>query len=272
MRFSLFLFCALFSFLYAKSPELLLLKSYKDQNISGYLMSEKLDGIRAYWDGKNLLTRSGKKIHAPKWFTKLLPPFEIDGELWSRRGQFEYIQSIVMDKKPSKKWREITYNIFEVPNQKGSLMERLEVLKKYLKSHKLLHVKITKQITCKNKNHLEKFFKEVKNKGGEGVVLHDPKALYIAKRTSKALKYKDFLDDECEVVSYHKGKGKYEGMLGSFTCKLKNGVTFKIGSGLIDKERRNPPAIGQMITFKYQGLTKYGKPRFPVFLHVRVDK
>ncbi len=235
-------------------------------------MSEKLDGIRAYWDGKNLLTRGGKKIHTPKWFTKPLPLFEIDGELWTKRGQFEYIQSIVMDKKPSKKWSEITYNIFEVPHQKGSLMERLEILRDYLKSHKIPHVKIIKQIICKDKLHLKKFFKDIKRKGGEGVVLRDLKAPYIAKRTSKALKYKDFLDDECEVISYNKGKGKYEGVLGSFTCKLKNGIIFKIGSGLIDKERRNPPAIGQMITFKYQGLTKYGKPRFPVFLHVRDDK
>ncbi len=272
MRFSFFLFFMFFSFLHAKSPELLLLKTYKNQNVSGMLMSEKLDGIRAYWDGKNLLSRSGKTIHAPTWFIKNLPPFEIDGELWSKRGEYEFIQSIVMDKTPSKEWDKITYNIFEVPNQKGALLKRLEVLQKYLNSHNLAHVKIIKQIKCKDKAHLQKFFKEVKSKGGEGVVLRDAKAPYIAKRTNKALKYKDYEDDECEVVSYHKGKGKYEGLLGSFTCRLKNGVEFKVGTGLIDKQRRNPPAIGQIITFKHQGLTKYGKPRFPVFLRVREMK
>jgi len=35
-------------------------------------MSEKLDGICAYWDGKELLSRGGKVIHAPKWFLKEL--------------------------------------------------------------------------------------------------------------------------------------------------------------------------------------------------------
>ncbi len=111
--------------LFAQKPKLLLLKVYKDQNISGWVMSEKLDGIRAYWNGKELLTRSGKIIHAPKWFTKDFPPFKIDGELWSKRGDFENISSIVRDKIPTEKWQEITYNIFEVPNQKGNLFERL---------------------------------------------------------------------------------------------------------------------------------------------------
>ncbi len=265
----LILFLFLLNTLFAQNPKLLLLKTYKDQNVSGWLMSEKLDGVRAYWDGKNLLSRGGKILHAPKWFTKDFPPFAIDGELWSKRGEFEYIQSVVMDKKPSIEWKNITYNIFEVPSQKGGLMERLEVLDKYLRFKKILHVKIIEQITCKNKKHLEKFFKKVKQSGGEGIVLRDPNALYIAKRTSKALKLKGYEDAECEVVKHHKGKGKYKNVLGSFTCKLSNGVTFKIGSGLSDELRYNPPKVGSIITFKYQGLTKYNKPRFPIFLHVR---
>ncbi len=270
MNYKIFvIFFSLLSLVFAKSPELLLLKTYKDQNVSGWLMSEKFDGIRAYWDGENLLTRSGKIINAPKWFTKDFPSFKIDGELWSGRGEFEFIQSVVMDKKPSSEWKKITYNIFEVPNQKGGLLERLEVLEKYLKTKKISHLKIIKQIKVKNKAHMKKYFKKIKKMGGEGIVLRDPKALYIAKRTNKALKYKGFKDDECEVISYNNGKGKYEGLLGSFTCKLKNGITFKIGSGLIDKDRKNPPKIGQTVTFKYQGLTKYGKPRFPVYLRVR---
>jgi len=67
--------------LFASKPNLLLLKVYTDQNVTGWVMSEKLDGIRAYWDGKRLLTRSGKVIHAPDWFLKDYPPFAIDGEL-----------------------------------------------------------------------------------------------------------------------------------------------------------------------------------------------
>ena len=76
-----FLWLIISVILLADKPNLLLLKVYKEQNITGWVMSEKLDGIRAYWNGKNLISRGGKLIYAPKWFTKNYPPFSIDGEL-----------------------------------------------------------------------------------------------------------------------------------------------------------------------------------------------
>ena len=117
--------------LFASKPNLLLLKTYKDQNTTNWVMSEKLDGIRAYWDGKQLLSRNGKVIHAPKWFIKGYPNFKLDGELWSKRGDFENISSIVRDKTPSKHWNQIKHYIFEVPDAQGNLFERLEKVKKY---------------------------------------------------------------------------------------------------------------------------------------------
>ena len=254
--------------LFAQKPKLLLLKVYKDQNISGWIMSEKLDGIRAYWDGKKLLTRGGKIIHAPKWFTKDYPPFAIDGELWSKRGDFENISSIVRDKTPSKKWREIKHYIFEVPNQKGNLFERLAKVKPYQNSV----IKIIPQIKIKNKKHLKQFLIEIEKKGGEGVVVRDPNTPYIAKRTSKALKVKSFKDKECKVIDYNIGHGKYEGLMGSIECIMDNNISFKIGSGFSLKDRKNPPPIGSIVTFKYKEMTKYGKPRFPVFLRLREER
>ena len=251
--------------LFANKPHLLLLKTYKDQNISGWVMSEKLDGIRAYWDGKHLISRGGKIIHAPKYFTKGYPPFAIDGELWSKRGDFENISSIVRDRVPSDKWREITHNIFEVPNTSGGLFQRLAKVKPYESKY----IRIIPQLKVKNKQELKKFLKSVEKKGGEGVVVRDPNAAYINKRTSKALKVKSFFDKECKVVSLHKGKGKYSNVLGSLKCKLPNGVEFNIGSGFSDKERKNPPNVGDVITFKYKSFTKYDKPRFPIFLRVK---
>ncbi|WP_457744450.1 DNA ligase [Sulfurimonas sp.] len=251
--------------LFASKPKLLLLQTYKDQNISGWVMSEKLDGIRAYWDGKHLISRGGKIIHAPEWFVKDYPPFAIDGELWSKRGDFENISSIVRDKVPGKQWREITHNIFEVPNAAGGLFQRLAKVKPYESKY----IKIIPQKRVKNKEELQKFLKSVEKKGGEGVVVRDPNAAYINKRTSKALKVKSFFDTECKVVKLYNGKGKYSNVLGSLLCELSNGVRFKIGSGFSDKERRNPPKVEDIITFKYKSFTKYGKPRFPIFLRVR---
>jgi DNA ligase-1 len=192
-------------FLFAKIPQLLLLGVYKDQNISGWVMSEKLDGIRAYWDGTNLISRGGKIIHAPQWFTKSYPPFAIDGELWSKRGDFDNISSIVRDKIPSEQWKEIKHCIFEVPNAKGNLFLRLQKVKPYLGSH----IQLIKQIKIKDKVHLQNFLNSIEDKGGEGVVVRDPRTSYIGKRTNKALKVKSFFDTECIVIGYTKEKGKY---------------------------------------------------------------
>jgi len=253
---------------FAQKPNLLLLKTYKDQNISGWYMSEKLDGIRAYWDGKQLLSRGGKVIHAPEWFTKGYPDFELDGELWSKRGDFENISSIVRDSVPSEKWREIKHYIFEVPNAKGGLLKRLEKARAY-ESQTL---KILKQTKVEDKADLESFLKSVEEKGGEGVVVRDGDAPYIDKRSSTALKVKKFLDDECEVIGYTKGKGKHKGSIGALKCRLPNTIEFKIGSGLSDAQRADPPKVGDIVTFKYKELTKYKKPRFPIFLRVHYKR
>ncbi|MFK5937848.1 MAG: DNA ligase [Sulfurimonas sp.] len=254
-----------FTGLNASKPDLLLLKTYKDQNISAWVMSEKLDGIRAYWDGKNLISRGGKIIHAPKWFTKDYPPFPIDGELWTKRGDFENISSIVRDKIPSKKWQEIKHYIFEVPNSSGGLRQRLAKVKPYENEF----IKIISQINVTSKKHLLSFLKQIEAKGGEGVVVRDPKVGYIAKRTSKALKVKTFKDTECTVIGYTEGNGKFKGLVGAIICQLPNGIKFKIGSGLKQKDRVSPPEVGSIVTFRYKEFTKYKKPRFPIFLRKR---
>lgn len=253
------------SSLFASKPELLLLKTYKDQNTTNWVMSEKLDGIRAYWDGKQLLSRSGKIIHAPQWFTKGYPDFEIDGELWSKRDDFENISSIVRDKVPSKNWEEIKHYIYEVPNAKGMLFQRLAKVKPYENEY----IKILPQIIIKNKQQQNDFLQEIEEKKGEGIVVRDPNTLYINKRTSKALKIKNFKDTECKIIGYTEGKGKYLDKVGAIICQFPSQIIFKIGSGLSDKFRNNPPKIGTTITFKYQNITKYGKPRFPIYLRIR---
>jgi DNA ligase-1 len=255
--------------LYAEKPNLLLLKSYNtDINVTEWLMSEKLDGVRAYWNGKELVSRNGKTFLAPKWFTKDFPPFEIDGELWSSRGDFENIISIVNTQTPHEGWKQISYNIFEVPHQKGGLLRRLEVLEQWMVKHPNDFIKIIPQTVCKGSEHLKEELQRVEALGAEGLVVRNPNALYIDKRTSEALKVKSFQDDECVVVGYTKGHGKFEGLVGALKCAWQ-GRVLKIGSGLSNEDRKNPPALDANITFKYNGLTRKGNPKFPVFLRVR---
>jgi len=258
------IFCLLASALYAKKPELFLLNVYnKDINVSSWYMSEKLDGVRAYWDGKKLVSRAGYDFNAPSFFTKEFPHYELDGELWSKREDFSNINSIVSTQDDKARWSELTYHVFEVPNAKGELLKRLSLVKesKYLK--------LIKQIKVKDNAHLEKFLKELEAKGAEGLVVRDGSLDYYTQRNNNALKVKSFSDTECEILSYTKGKGKYEEMVGSLVCKMQDDKIIKIGSGLSDAQRANPPKIGAIITFKYYGLTSKGNPRFPVFLRIK---
>ena len=267
--------------------ELLKLSEYKGQNVGGWLASEKLDGVRAYWDGRNLLSRNGKILAAPEGWSVHFPPFALDGELYTARGEFEKIQSTVMDKTPSvTAWSEIKFHIFDVPEASGGLLERLSELEKFIlqKPQAGQNLKIIKQVKVKDNAEFEAFAEAVITKGGEGAVVREPNVPYERKRSKNALKYKKIKDAECEVIAVNKGSGKYEKFVGSLTCKAlggkddkeragepKEGTTFKIGSGLSDKNRQDPPKIGSIITYKFQNLTANGKPRFPIFLRVRED-
>lgn len=245
-------------------------KTYKGyENIKGWYMSEKLDGIRGYWNGKYFLSKNGNKIYTPKWFTKNFPSYELDGELWTKRGDFENIQSIVLDMHPSDKWKEISYNIFEAPNQDGNFSERLRVAKKHFEQMQLNHVQIIKQTRCKDRDHLDKFMQEVTKLGAEGVMIKDASLSYFAGRSSNLLKVKESSDMEGVVIGVNNGKGMLKDMMGSLTLRLENGVVFKLGGGFSLKERKTLYIVGSIVTFKYYGFTKNKKPKFASFLRVR---
>lgn len=256
----------------ANKPDLFLLKTYDDsKEIFGWVMSEKLDGIRGFWNGQELLTRGGEKLNPPKWFIKDYPSFPVDGELWTKRGDFENISSIVRSKNSGDRWKKITHHIFEVPNQSGGLLKRLSVLEKHLAANSTPYLKVLKQTTIKTKQQLKDFLTQVTSNKGEGVVVRNPDTLYETGRLSSALKVKKYFDTECTVLEILPGKGKYQNKMGSVLCQTAQGQRLKIGSGFKDKDRVNPPNVGSKITFKYYGFTKKGKFKYPVYLRIRSE-
>lgn len=254
--------------LWANPPNLMLLEQYHQQNIQGWVMSEKLDGVRGYWNGKQLISRQGYPFSPPDYFTKNFPPFAIDGELFSERGKFEEISATV--RSGQKGWHKLKLYVFDVPNAEGDLFQRLKTLADYLDTHPTPYIHIIEQIPVQNQTHFEQFFNKIQQLGGEGIVVRNPKAPYIHGRSSQILKYKAVFDEDCTVVAHHKGKGKYADKLGSISCENHRG-RFRIGSGFKDKDRENPPPINSIISYKYRGLTSAGKPRFATFLRIRSD-
>ena len=257
----------------AASPDLTLANTYREgADIRDYYVSEKLDGVRAYWDGKTLSSRRGNVFAAPQWFLANFPKTPMDGELWTRRGDFENISGIVRRKQPHDGWRQIQYMIFDLPATQGDFDERLAKMKTIIANAGLPHLQIVQQREINDDESLHELMRDVVAAGGEGLMLRRKSAPYRGGRGDDLLKLKPFSDAEARVIAHYPGKGKFTGMLGSIEVEIENGLRFKIGSGFTDEERQKPPPIGAIITYRHSGFNKNGIPRFAVFLRVRNDE
>lgn len=252
----------------AKNP-MLASKFDGTQDIKGWIMSEKLDGVRCLWDGETMRTRNGNLFYPPEFFVKDFPKDMIlDGELFMDRGEFQKTVSVVRRQDKNDGWKDIKYLIFDGPAIKGDFETRLKVLKKKLDGNKSEYLQLHKHEVCKDEEHLQKEMKRVVSLGGEGMMIRDPKSKYEHRRTKTMLKVKEFHDDEATVIDHEKGTGRLENLMGAIVVKNKSGKTFKIGSGFTDKERAKPPKKGTVVTYRYFELTKDGIPRFPTFMRI----
>ncbi|WP_028025528.1 DNA ligase [Enterovibrio calviensis] len=238
-----------------------------------YLFSEKLDGIRAIWTGKLLITRQGNPISAPAWFTDALPPYAVEGELWAGRNRFEHVMSVVMDDKPNDdEWQTIQFMLFDLPTLDGDFTTRFDALVSLVSSIDSTHVQYVPHYPSLSEHHMEVLLRDIDTKGGEGLMLRKMSGDYVAGRGDNVLKFKVSKDAEAMVIGYHEGKGKHLGRMGSLVVKTINGKVFKIGTGFSDHQRDNPPEIGSMVTFRYNGYTKNGIPKFARFMRVDETK
>ena len=244
------------------------------EDITNYLVSEKLDGVRGYWDGNQLFTRQGKRIFSPEWFTRHWPANAMDGELWMARGQFQPLLSCVTRHKPdevetSSCWRQVSFKVFDLTNSAKTFTQRFERIKQLVVASPSPYLSFIKQQQITTIVALENTLSAVINKGGEGLMLHHANAFYTIGRNPAVMKLKRYQDTEATIIGFSEGKGKYQGKVGALIVKTSSGVTFKIGSGLSDVLRSKPPAIGTLISFKYNGLTQAGIPRFARFWRIK---
>lgn len=257
----------------AEAPALLLAKTYNDTvNLNDYWVSEKLDGVRAYWDGNQLISRQGNPFNPPAWFIADFPAYPLDGELWMGRNSFDLVSGIVRRLTPDdESWRNIEYRIFDLPLRDSDLTfdQRLARLRSLINQADLPHLQMVKQFKVADETALMKELDRVVELGGEGLMLHRGQSLYRAARSDDLLKLKTYEDAEAVVIAHLPGKGKYQGMMGALLVEIEGKRRFKIGTGFSDEDRADPPAIGVLITYKYFGRTNSGLPRFASFLRVR---
>ncbi|WP_396588103.1 DNA ligase [Bermanella sp. R86510] len=252
-------------------PPLTLATTFQPEQFSGaYWVSEKLDGMRCYWDGEQLLTRNGHVIHAPDYFTNGLPNTPLDGELWLGRNQYQALMRIVRDQIPNPtQWQQVTFQVFDLPSSSENFETRQRVLKDLIADMNQPHVQWVQQHKLDSFESIHAMLDEVIAQNGEGLMLRTPSSRYESGRSAHLLKYKLRQDDEAKVIAYQTGKGKYKDMMGAIWVEKEDGTLFKIGTGFSDDERQDPPPIGSQITYSYQGFTERGLPRFASFERVR---
>ena len=252
-------------------PPAALANTYHDAvDLARYWASEKLDGVRARWDGEALYSRRGNRFSAPPSFLRGFPDQALDGELWLGRGRFEELSGIVRRKAPKQEsWRDIRYMVFDLPLCAGAFDERWRQLQAMFEIVDAPHLGLVEQFRVANRGELMAALNATIAGGGEGLMLRRGSSLHRGGRSDDLLKLKPHEDAEAVVIAHLPGQGKYAGMTGSLLVETPEGLQFKLGTGFSDAERRQPPPIGSTVTYKYHGKTNKGIPRFASFLRLR---
>jgi DNA ligase-1 len=262
----------------------MLANKYTGADPTGYFISEKLDGYRAlFYNGPNggeFFSRNNKPFVAPQWFlddiaSHLPAGTLLDGELYTKRGDFDSM-GIVRKKIPvDSEWRKITFMVFDLPLVHKPFKERYQIMQILLKD--VPHVKLVEHTIIKDRKHMDTFHKNIVENNGEGSMLRHKDSYYENKRSHHLLKVKDFMDDEAIVEGMEFGEGRNSNVMGNLIVKWaphankKYTGTFDVGTGFNDEQRKNWKTLfkkGTIITVKYFELQKSGKPRFPIFQNI----
>ncbi len=251
----------------SETPEVMLANVYRQpEDVTQFWVSEKLDGVRARWDGRQLISRGGNIFVAPEWFVRNFPDRPLDGELWIGRGRYEDVVSAVRQQKPHDGWKNVKFMVFDLPAHGGPFTERVEAMRQLAKTP---YLEVIEQFRLDSNKTLMQKLDDIAGQGGEGLMLHRQNAFYHSGRSDDLLKVKPFEDAEAVVIGYKPGKGKNTGLMGAIKVRMDNSKEFYIGTGFTQLQRKNPPLVGSLVTYRYQGFTQAGIPRFAVFVRQR---
>jgi DNA ligase-1 len=235
-----------------------------------FLVSEKLDGVRALWDGKVLRFRSGRPIAAPDRFVKSLPATFLDGELWAGRHRFDQVSGTVRASEPMDgPWHAVHYMLFDLPQSSDPFAQRAAHMQELVAQSRIPWLQAVEQGDVADSAALHQRLRDVVAAGGEGLVLHRRDGLWTPGRSDALRKLKPVPDEEGLVLAHVPGTGKYQGKMGALLLQTPEGQRFALGSGFTDAMRAQPPAVGSMVTYRYRDRTATGLPKFASFLRVR---
>jgi len=256
----------------ASPPALMLARDLGGAQIDvpAYYVSEKFDGVRARWDGRALWTRGGHRIAAPASFVAGWPDTPMDGELWIARERFDVVSGIVRSTRADPDaWAPVRFMLFDLPAHEGTFEARVTAMQALVERTAHPRLGVIEHRRFDSRAALDAHLARVVAAGAEGLMLHHADAHYGVGRSNALFKLKPHDDAEARVVAHTPGRGKYAGMLGALVVEHHDGRHFRIGTGFSDAQRADPPPTGAWVTYRYNGLTSTGLPRFARFLRVR---
>jgi DNA ligase 1 len=159
---------------------------YSGQDVTDWLMSEKLNGCRAYWDGETMWSRGGNVINIPSAMRAALPSTSLDGEIYAGRDGFEAARKAVQYGRFT---TAVKFVAFDLPESSGAFYQRYEALSILLPEDEI--VSYAEHIDCAGIAAAVDFMSIVQAGAGEGVVLRNPYALYTPGVGWEVLKLKE---------------------------------------------------------------------------------
>ena len=246
----------------------------------------KLDGVRLLVKIEpnnqiTFLSRTGKVIenfdHIKQDIQSLKPQSQtiyLDGELFTFDIPFEEISGLFRKQEKTKQTELLKFHIFDIHTEdERPFTERMMYLKKYL-NKKLKSIIVVETLECDSIESIQEFHSKYMLEMYEGLIIRNKLGLYKPNYRSKDLqKYKEFMDEEFEIVGAQSGVG-LEQDCAIFTCKTKDGKTFAVrprGTRELRKEylKNIKELIGKQLTVRYQNLSEQGIVRFGVGIAIR---
>lgn len=237
------------------------------------IVQPKLDGYRALYNKKtNKIVSRGNKEYSVLYGTPLHKEmqkfnYNLDGELYTHNGIFENYGALRKKSKNSK-IDDIKYHVYDILNDKPN-KERMKILIEEFKRVKPKNILLVESFIANTKQEIERLHNLFLDGGYEGTMIRNPDGLYVNKRTSDLLKYKNFDDAEFVIIGFSAEKDIGDGLTPiKFTCKTKNGVKFNVQVKGTRQERhkmfkQGSKYIGKLLSVRFFGYSQNGTPRFP---------
>jgi DNA ligase-1 len=232
---------------------------WEREDVSGWQIAQKYNGIRCYWNGFEMWSKKGRKYELPSFITDLLPKSPLDGEICLSSGSYTKCVAI-LNKNPSHPaWKNIKFVVNDAPELDIPFSQRLQALRtKIVKSR---WVRVNKYLNCRGNDNLYEELANVRRQGGDGIIMKHPNSLYHAgKSRTSFLEVNSNFQGVARVLQIMRKKDK----INSVRVKTEQGQEFNIFRGL-KTLFKNPPKVGSNITYCYNSLLDNGKPRQPKY-------